>query len=131
VILDTSYLGDLVERDPNAVALSEELDSSGKPRRLPAAVVWELFYGLGKTSDSTGLRRRYSALLGGTIPLDLDDSAARRAGTLRGKHTASDGPSELDGADSVVAAHGLALDEPVVAADDDFERVEGLDVLTY
>lgn len=131
MILDTSYLGDLVERDPDAVAVSEKLDSSGGPQRLPAAVVWELFYGLGKMGDATGLRRRYSALVGGTVPLDLDDSVARRAGTLRGKHAASDGLSDLDGADSVVAAHRLALDEPVVTNDSDFQAVDGLEVVTY
>jgi predicted nucleic acid-binding protein len=56
---------------------------------------------------------------------------ARRAGELNGEHMKSDRLAELDGADSIVAAHGLLLDEPVVSNDDDFQDVEGLEVVTY
>ncbi|MEF8818962.1 MAG: PIN domain-containing protein [Haloferacaceae archaeon] len=134
MILDSTYLGDLVAADSDAVALSKRIDTSGEPVRVPAAVVWELFYGLGKlgeTERATTLRRKYAAVLGGTVPTDLTDGVARRAGTLRGKHAASDRLADLDGADSVVAAHGLALGEPVVSNDEDLQDVEGLDVVTY
>jgi predicted nucleic acid-binding protein len=43
----------------------------------------------------------------------------------------SDRLSDLDGADSIVAAHGLLLDEPILSNDGDFQDVEGLDVVTY
>lgn len=51
---------------------------------------------------------------------------ARRAGTLRGKHGASDRLSNLDGADSAVA-DGLLRKEPMGSNDSDFQD---LDVLT-
>lgn len=134
MILDTAYLGDLVGGDRDAIALSRRLDASDEPMRLPTAVVWELFYGLGRVDDSehaTELRRKYAALIESTIPAELDDSVARRAGTLRGTHSTSDRHSDLDGADSIVAAHGLVLGEPVVSSDGDFRAVEGLEVLAY
>jgi predicted nucleic acid-binding protein len=134
VILDTNYVGALVERDSGALALSQEVDGSVEPVRLPTAVIWELFYGLGKIDDadySTSLRRKYSAVVNGMITVDVDDYVARRAGTLRGKHRASASLSDLDGADSVVAAHGMALNEPVVSNDSDFQDVDGLDIVTY
>jgi predicted nucleic acid-binding protein len=134
VILDTNYLGDLIERDPSALAVSRRADASAEPIRLPAAVIWELFYGLGKIEDAdyaTSLRRKYSAVIAGTATVEMDDYIARRAGTLRGRHKASDRLKDLDGADSVVAAHGLVLNEPVVSNDGDFQDVEGLDVITY
>ncbi|WP_336023118.1 PIN domain-containing protein [Halobellus salinisoli] len=111
MILDTQYLGQLAVQDPDARELAEEIESTGSPRRIPSAVVAELFYGLGKMTD--------------------DETVARRSGTLRGKHAASDELKNLDGADSVVAAHGLLLDEPVVSNDTDFLDVEGLEVVTY
>jgi predicted nucleic acid-binding protein len=134
VIVDTNYLGDLLERDPEALEVSRRADESAEPIRLPTAVTWELFYGLGKIEDvnySTTLRRKYSAIIEGTVSAELDDHIARRAGTLRGKHKASDRLKDLDGADSIVAAHGLILNEPVVSNDSDFQNVEGLDVITY
>ncbi|WP_251341533.1 PIN domain-containing protein [Haloplanus halophilus] len=134
MIVDTNYLGDLVERDPAALEVSRQADASAEPIRLPTAVIWELFYGLGKIEDAdyaTSLRRKYSAIIQGTVSVELDDHIARRAGTLRGKHKASDRLKDLDGADSVVAAHGLILNEPVVSNDGDFQDIEGLDVITY
>jgi predicted nucleic acid-binding protein len=62
---------------------------------------------------------------------EVDDFIARRAGTLRGKHKASNSLRDLDGADSIVAAHGLVLNEPVATNDGDFQDIEGLDVTTY
>jgi predicted nucleic acid-binding protein len=134
VILDTNYVGALVERDPAALSLSRETDESAEPVRLPSAVAWELFYGLGKLDDTdytTSLRRKYAGIISGTTTVAVDDSIARRAGTLRGRHAASDSRSDLDGVDSIVAAHGLVLDEPVVSNDADFQGVDGLDVATY
>lgn len=43
----------------------------------------------------------------------------------------SDTLTELDGADSVVAAHGLLHEEPVISNDTDFRDIEGLAVVTY
>jgi len=134
VILDTNYIGSLIDQDPGALSLSRDADESTAPVRLPTAVVWELFYGLGKIEDAdyaTSLRRKYSAVIAGTATVEMDDAIARRAGTLRGKHKASDRLKSLDGADSIVAAHGLVLSEPVVSNDGDFQDVEGLDVITY
>ena len=134
MILDTSYLGDLMARNEGALNRSREMDESPEPVRLPTAVVWEVFYGLGKMGNSsrtTTFRRKYDQVIAGTVAADLTDDVARRAGTLRGKHAASDRLSDLDGVDSIVAAHGLILDEPVVAGDGDFEDVGGLDVVTY
>ena len=62
---------------------------------------------------------------------DLDESVARRAGTLRGRHEASDSRRPLDGADSVVAAHGVIPNESVVSTDSDVGEVDGLDVVTH
>jgi predicted nucleic acid-binding protein len=134
VIVDTNYVGALVDRNPGALSLAREIDGSPEALRLPTAVVWELFYGLGKleeTEYSTSLRRKYSAILNGLVTVEVDDFIARRAGTLRGKHSASDTLRDLDGADSIVAAHGMAWNEPVVSNDGDFQDVEGLKLVTY
>jgi hypothetical protein len=63
--------------------------------------------------------------------VDPTPEVSRHAGELNGKHRQSDSLSELDGVDSIVAAHGLHRDEPVVSNDRDFRDVEGLSVVTY
>jgi predicted nucleic acid-binding protein len=135
VILDTNFIGELATQDPDARELAGEYDAEPIPMRLPSSVIWEVFYGLANDTTSgdapAELRRRYERLIN-TCPVEeVDGHIARRAGTLRGKHKASDRLRNLDGADSFVAAHGLALGEPVITNDGDFQDVEGLDVVTY
>ncbi|MFB6221107.1 MAG: PIN domain-containing protein [Halolamina sp.] len=133
MILDTQYLGSLAKQDPDARALAEEIDASETPTRIPSSVVWEIFYGPGKLTDghATRIRRNYESLFEASTIIELDEKSARRAGTLRGKHEASNRLKSLDGADSAVAAHGLILAEPVVSNDADLQDVEGLEVVTY
>ena len=95
MILDTEYLGRLVEQNSAARQVSREFRSEGHPQRIPSSVYWELFYGLGKLvrdeSKHQRLRTAYEKLMRSRAVLDLTDSGARRAGTLRGKHEASAG----------------------------------------
>jgi len=133
VILDTEFLGNVVEQKPAALEKSREINRLEVPQRIPSAVYWELFYGLGKISDEEKhrrLRTAYEKLMGSYAVLDFDEAVARRAGTLRASYELSN-RKNLDGADSIVAAHGLILNEPVVSNDGDFQDVEELDVVTY
>lgn len=132
MILDTQFLGALATQDETARELAAEIDAERTPKRIPSAVVWELFYGLGKIADEepTQIRQTYETLFRSATVVEMDEDVARRAGTLRGAHEASN-RTNLDGADSVVAAHGLLRGEPVVSNDGDFRDVDGLEVVTY
>ncbi len=46
------YLGTLAGQSPNAPKLAAEIEASNGPKRSPSAVVWELFFGLGKIGDA-------------------------------------------------------------------------------
>jgi tRNA(fMet)-specific endonuclease VapC len=129
MILDTEFLISLQENDDPAVRKAAELD--GRPTRIPTMVVWELFASVGAGEDPAGNRQKYDILLNAHPLVDLDEHIARRAGVLYGTHVASDTLKELDGADSVVAATALTMDQPVVSNDSDFQDVEGLQVETY
>lgn len=134
MILDTQYLGSLVDGDEAAREKAAELDSRNVPTRVPTAVVWEAYTGIGNAvpaETAEQLRQLYGRLLASCSTADLTPEVARRAGELNGNHLRSDTVTELDGADSIVAAHGLLLDEPVVSNDSDFQDVEGLEVITY
>jgi predicted nucleic acid-binding protein len=134
VIVDTQYLGTLADQNDAARRKAEEFRESSVPVRVPTAVVWEAYTGIDNVAseaDAEKLRGLYERLLAARPPLDLTPEVAKRAGELNGTHTNSDTLTTLDGADSVVAAHGLLLDEPVVSNDGDFQDVTGLDIVTY
>ena len=104
MILDTQFLGGLVEQWPDARSKAKERDT---------------------------LREGYDRLFRACAVVDVDETLARRAGEIRGRHARSDSLSNLDGADSMVAATALAYDESVVSNDGDFGDVDGLAVETY
>lgn len=131
MILDTSYLVALRADDEDALAVAREIETGNLPSRVPTIVVWELFFGIGGGSDVVENRRDYETLLANKPTVDLTDSIARRAGVLMGQHRQHDAKADLDPGDSIVAATGLALNEPVVGRDDDFGDVEGLRVEAF
>lgn len=133
MILDTQFLGSLVEQTPAAKRKAGELDATGVPARIPAMVAWEVHYGISKAPESKRqtIETAYEKLFRSFPVVEFDDSLARKAGRLRGEHASSDSLPALDGADSAVAATALAFDEPVVSNDADFEDVAGLSVETY
>jgi predicted nucleic acid-binding protein len=133
MILDTQYLGALADGQGAARAMARDLTARQVPTRVPTAVIWEVYTGIGNAAngDLAGrLRAGYEQLVASRGTVDLTPAVARRAGELNGKHMTSDRLAELDGADSIVAAHGLLLDEPVVSDDRDFQDVNGLEVVT-
>lgn len=134
MIVDTQYLGALADQNAAAREKAEELRDAAVPVRVPTAVVWEAYTGIGNIasdSDAAALRSLYERLLQSHSSLDMSPNVATRAGELNGTHMNSDTLTQLDGADSIVAAHGLLLDEPVISNDSDFQDVERLEVVTY
>jgi predicted nucleic acid-binding protein len=95
--------------------------------------VWEIYYGIGNAPSGSKihLQRAYQRLFIAKPLVELNETIARRAGILRGVHRNSNQKKNLDGADSIVAAIGLAYNESVVSNDTDFQDVDGLTVETY
>ena len=134
MILDTQFLGALVDGSDGARAKAAEIDDRQVPTRVPAAVVWEAYTGIGNAASAETarqLRGLYERLLGNHSTVALTPDVSRRAGELNGRHLKSDTPPDLDGTDSIVAAHGLLLDEPILSNDGDFRDVDGLEVIAY
>jgi len=131
VILDTSFLIALRERDEEALELAREMETANLPTRIPTIVIWEMYVGIGGGADLIENQRDYEALVANKPTVALDASIARRAGFLMGAHRQSETKKSLDAGDSIVAATGLVTNEPVVGRDGDFDDVEGLQIETY
>lgn len=104
------------------------------PACIPTAVICGAYTGINNAADDDlggRLRRRHEQSVAGRGTADLTPAVARRAGKPNVEHVKPDRLSDLDGADSVVAARGLLLDEPVVSNDEGFLDVDGVGVVTY
>lgn len=129
MILDTDFFISLRRDEETAIELAAALEGSGQPKRVPTAVIQELYVGVGAGFENVA--QQYDALLANEPLVHLDENVARRAGRLEGEHLASDSKPELGPVDAIVAATGLTHSEPVVTRDEDFQSVDGLSVESW
>jgi len=129
VLLDTSYLIDLMNGDEGAVEKARQMERDLVQQRLSSMTLFELYYGVARANQSEQERRKIEDVLA-TKPIQPADTAVmRKAGRLSGK-LHNEGEPVADG-DVIIGATAAVVDEPVLTRNrEDFERL-GVDVETY
>lgn len=134
MIVDTSFVLDVIDDVDAAVFKERALETEGVPLVLPSMTVLELYIGVGKVTDEPSIRRRVDAVLDSYPIVDQSPSIARRAGRILGERmrqsAADDGPGIGKG-DAAIAATAIERDEPVLTADPHFETIPGVTVESY
>lgn len=131
MILDSTYVFDLIASDPDAFEKGVEVVERGELQWLPTPVVAEAFYGVAtKQSDTTEIEVR--SRLRNYPRIDVDDEIARAAGRLYAEaDDRADGNSGVDVNDTYVAATADLLDQSVLTRNvADFRKL-GVPVETY
>lgn len=131
MILDSTYLFDLMAEDDNAFRKGVELVDRGEMQWLPTLVVAEAFYGAATERSDVAADEVRNRLLG--YPrVDIDEEVARVAGQLLAKaDDEAGGTSGVGWNDAHIAAIAEVLDEAVLTENvGDFERL-GVEVETY
>ena len=131
MILDSSYLFDLMANDPDAFAKGTELVERGEMQWLPTPVVAEAYYGVATARSETTEQEVRNRLLG--YPrVDVDEEIARVAGRLLAEADDRAGGDVGVGAnDAYIAAMAEILDNDVLTDNvDDFAAL-GVSVETY
>lgn len=130
MLLDTSFLIDLMNGDGKAVARARTLEAERVDVRIPTPALFELWRGVHLATRSAEEAARVGLLLAayGTAPLD-GPSAARGgevdAMLLRGR-------TPIDPEDSMIAGIALTRGEPLLTRNaKDFSRIPGLQVEVY
>ena len=131
MIIDSSYLFDLMAEDPDAFSKGAELVEDGEMQWLPTPVVAEAYYGVATARSGTTEQEVRNRILG--YPrIDVDEEIARKAGELlaaaddRVGGNAGVGPN-----DGYIAAMADVLDDAVLTGNvEDFESL-GVIVETY
>lgn len=130
MILDTSFLIDLMNSDPAALDVADEIEASGISQRIPAQAVYELYVGVGYTDTPREEQRKIEAVLSSRPIVETTVRVARKAGRIDGR-LRSEG-SRVDSGDLIIGAVGLLLDEPVITGNPEhFERIPDLAVENY
>lgn len=131
MIIDASYLFDLMGSDPAAFEKGTELVDRGEMQWLPTPVVPAVYYGVATARSDTTEDEIRNRLLG--YPrIDVDEEVARTAGKLLADaDDDADGTTAIGSNDAYIAAMADILDDTVLTANvDDFETL-GVPVETY
>jgi len=131
MIIDSSYLFDLIAEDPDAFSKGAELVEAGEMQWLPTPVVAEVYYGVATARGNTTEQEVRNRLLG--YPrIDVNEEIARTAGEpLAAADDRAGGDAGVGANDGYIAAMTDVLDDAVLTDNvDDFETL-GVPVETY
>lgn len=129
VLLDTSFLIDLMDGDEGAVEKAREMEQDLIQQRISSMTVFELFYGIARATDSEAEREQVEQVITSKPIHPADSPVMQKAGHLAGE-LQNEGTPVGDG-NVIIAATAQVVEEPILTCNvSDFERL-GVDVHTY
>jgi predicted nucleic acid-binding protein len=129
VILDTSFLIDLMNGDDGAIQRTREMEANFVQQRLSSMTLFELYYGVPLSTEPETERETIEQVLTSKPIHPADTAVMREAGRLAGELQNEGTP--IDDGDVIVGATAEVVAEPVLTRNiDDFERL-GVDIETY
>ena len=123
MLLDTSFLIDLMNGDESAVEKGRELETELVQQRLSSMTLFELSYGISRATDSETERENVEGVLTSKPIHPANTAVLRKAGRLAG-NLQNDGTPVSDG-DAIIGATAAVVEEPVLTRNvEDFERLD-------
>lgn len=130
MILDTSFVIDLMEMDEGALNRHRKLVEKSETYRVSSAAIFELWSGVGHSKKSEEERLKVMRALSGISTIALTAPMAEKAGEIHG--TLAKGGQGIDNIDAMIAATALLENETVLTRNiKHFSRVKGLRVESY
>ena len=130
MILDTSFLIDIMNGNQAALSKVDEIESNGIEQVVPAMTLQELYIGVGASELPDEERRKIAVVIETRPIIPTSEEIARKAGKIDGQLRRDGRPINVG--DATIGATGIVRDEPVVTGDPDhFERIPDLTVKTY
>ncbi len=121
MILETSFLMDMMRGRPEAVDLVREIDGSGERIALPSPGLFELWVGAGRSRRGSEEMERIDALVAAFDVLLFTDADAKEAGLLQARLSLAG--ESLGTVDVLLAGMAKARGETLVTGDRDFSAV--------
>ncbi len=118
MILETSFILDLWDEKPEAVAKAREIDARGEAVYLPTPVLYELWEGVARSDRPREEATKVRDFVGGHDVLPFSDADAREAGLLSGR--LSRAGRTMGTVDVQVAGMARAQGRTIVTADHRF-----------
>lgn len=130
MILDTSFIIDLMDAEEGARSRHSKLIEKNETYRISSAAVFELWSGVGHSKKSDEERLKVMNAIAGISTIPLTAPMAEKAGEIHGT-LAKEGQG-IDNIDAMIAATAMLENETVLTRNvKHFSRVKGLRVESY
>ncbi len=127
-VADTSFLIDIMRRDPGAIRTYEAYEEQGIALSTTAVTAMELYKGAYVSKDCRNVERVRTILELFTI-LPLDDTVYEAFGRIAAGLSLTGKP--IGDFDEAIAAIVLCSDGGIITRDRHFEKIPGLKVIGY
>lgn len=128
MLLDSTFINDLVRGRVDADRMLDELLDRGAPVALSSLTVFEV--GIGLRGEAEQYRQQFSAVIDGIETADLGVAETRRALSIQRDLYARGEP--IGAVDVLIAGIAAERGENVLTRNvEEFERVDAIDVETY
>jgi len=130
MILDSSFLIDLMNGDDGAIEAAREIERSNVSQKVPTQVVYELYVGVGYSENTFQEVEDIRSVLQSRPVIDFTEGIAKHAGRIDGQLRR--GGNRIGQGDIKIAATAIRHDEPVITGNPkDFNRIPDVDVREY
>ena len=130
MILDTTFLIDLMKEDPAAVKKLKELERDKITQNIAALTLYELSVGIMLSTKPEKEKRKVLDTLASMNILDLNAKSAAKAGEVQGKLIREG--KMIDPEDAMIAGIALLNNEIVLTKNvEHFSRIRALITETY
>lgn len=129
MLLDSTFLNNLVRHDPDASDKRDELIDTETPIAISSLTVFEI--GMGLRGDSKRYMPTFERVIDQIDEVPLGSQEAQRA--LDIQHNLLDRGEPIGAVDVLIAGTAATLSDPTVLTrnGDEFNRVAAIDVETY
>jgi tRNA(fMet)-specific endonuclease VapC len=130
MLLDTTFLIDLMVGDSKAIAKAQKLEVEGIPRAIGAPTVFELWSGIAQSDKPEDEKKRIQEIVVSITQLPLDTRSAIMGGTIYGE-LATKGET-IDPEDAMLGGIAKANNETILTRNvKHFGKIEDLVLETY
>lgn len=130
MILDTTFIIDLMRRNESALATKDRLLTGNETFRISSATVFELWSGIAASDKAELEKAKVLAAMKGVDLIGISRVVAEKAGEVHG--TLVKEGKAIDHIDAMIAATAMLENETVLTRNTKhFTRVTGLKVESY
>ncbi len=128
VCLETTFLIDVLKKDPNVKSLIESLEGT-EPLFVASPSIMELWSGAQRAELPEAEKIKINSLLASVITLPLDEETAKKAGEIEA--ILAKLGEMIDIEDIMIAAIAKINNEKLITRDQHYARIEGLQIEKY